>query len=392
MGKSIRKEEIQKSLKLAQLLAEKCELSGARDSYAQALQLSKEEQDLRAMMEALSGLLRLSSEALDQTTVLELEKELGALMAANPRKVPPMAWYCKGAIARDRGQFRLSQRFFHRYLKTVRLDQDDACSAQLLTRDESIARAWSMLAIIQFQRGKVRLAKDLGEYVLAKFGDGRIRTVRGIIALHLGKIAEREKDITRAFEWYQEAYQEFLAEHNWYYHLYALYAFARISRLQQNYKQAYWYLDLIQKAAAGQEFGVLRREIALERARLEQDAVDLLIDSRAGVVQTREVGAVSLRKQYVLLNILEALSGAHRATGPGGGERGLSKAEIIEQVWREPYRPEAHDNKLYYNINRLRKLIEPDMRKPKYLLNWREGYRLAPGLKVQLIGGGRKNG
>ena len=60
-------------------------------------------------------------------------------------------------------------------------------------------------------------------------------------------------------------------------------------------------------------------------------------------------------------------------------ERGLSKAEIIQHVWSEPYRPEAHDNKLYYNINRLRKLIEPDVRKPQYLLNWKEGYRLAPG-------------
>ena len=66
--------------------------------------------------------------------------------------------------------------------------------------------------------------------------------------------------------------------------------------------------------------------------------------------------------------------------------RGLSKAEIIERVWNESYRPEAHDNKLYYNINRLRKLLEPDVRKPQYLLNWKEGYRLAPGLKVQLVG------
>ncbi|NDD91733.1 hypothetical protein EBZ37_06585, partial [bacterium] len=49
-------------------------------------------------------------------------------------------------------------------------------------------------------------------------------------------------------------------------------------------------------------------------------------------------------------------------------------------------RPLAHDNKLYYNINRLRRLIEPDMKQPQYLLNWKEGYRLAPGLRVQVVG------
>jgi DNA-binding winged helix-turn-helix (wHTH) protein len=86
-----------------------------------------------------------------------------------------------------------------------------------------------------------------------------------------------------------------------------------------------------------------------------------------------------------LLHILEALLNAHEKTG-GDFERGLSKAEIIESVWKESYSPEAHDNKLYYNINRLRKIIEPNIRKPQYLLNWKEGYRLAPGLRIQYVG------
>ena len=50
----------------------------------------------------------------------------------------------------------------------------------------------------------------------------------------------------------------------------------------------------------------------------------------------------------------------------------------------------SHDNKLYYNINRLRKLIEPNFREPRYLLNWKEGYRLAPGLRVQLLSAAEK--
>jgi DNA-binding winged helix-turn-helix (wHTH) protein len=116
--------------------------------------------------------------------------------------------------------------------------------------------------------------------------------------------------------------------------------------------------------------------------------VDLLIDSRQCVIKTRDGGEISLGKQYVLLHILEVLSNAHSREGDDR-ERGLSKAEIIERVWSESYRPEAHDNKLYYNINRLRKLIEPDVRNPQYLLNWKEGYRLAPGLRIHFVGGAR---
>jgi hypothetical protein len=201
----------------------------------------------------------------------------------------------------------------------------------------------------------------------------------------LGNIAERARDFESALLHFQRAHGAFLGEHNWYSHLYILYGYARLRRHAQDYAQAYWYLDLLEKATEAPEFGLLRREILGERAKLEQDAVDLMIDSRHGIVQTRESGQISLGKQYVLLHILEELSAAHGRPG-SDRERGLSKAEIIERVWNEAYRPEAHDNKLYYNINRLRKLLEPDVRKPQYLLNWKEGYRLAPGLKVQIVG------
>jgi DNA-binding winged helix-turn-helix (wHTH) protein len=301
---------------------------------------------------------------------------------ANP--VPSMIWYCKGAIARHRNQVPLSQLYFHRYLRAVRTEPDTPGSARLLTRDDGIARAWAMLAITAYQRGRIRRSRWIAEQVLAHFGDRCLKRINGNVYLLLGKLAERSRDLDGAMQAYQKSHGEFLSEHNWYYHLHVLYGYARIARHRQQYPQAYWYLDLMEKATHGPGFASLQRELRAERSRLEQDAVDLLIDSQKGVVKTRDGGQINLRKQYVLLNILQALSGAHQVGEESG--RGLSKAEIIEKVWNEQYRPEAHDNKLYYNINRLRKLLEPDMRQPQYLQNWREGYRLAPGLRVQLVG------
>jgi DNA-binding winged helix-turn-helix (wHTH) protein len=290
-----------------------------------------------------------------------------------------MAWYCMGVIERRAGRLLVAQRNVHRYLKLIRANP----SAH---PEESEAKGLVMLATLLWQRGRHKRAQWLGEEVLRRFGERNLRGINGLAAVVLGSVAESNRDYETALARFQQAHASFLGEHNWYYHLYALFGYARVYRAQQNYPQAYWYLDLLDKATTASEFGLLKRHILEERKLLEQDAVDLLIDSRQAVVKTREGGQISLGKQYVLLHILEVLSGAHRRPGDDA-TRGLSKAEIIELVWKEQYRPEAHDNKLYYNINRLRKLIEPDVRKPQYLLNWKEGYRLAPGLKVQYLGG-----
>jgi hypothetical protein len=381
----VRRDTVADWLALAQLRAEKCELAEARASYLECMEIAAEERDLRGIMESLAGLLRLAGEALDEAAIGRYDRELDALIRKYPGEVPPMAWFCKGFVARTSGSPMLAQRFFHRYLHALRREGSARPREQ---QEESEAKGWLSMATVLWQRGHLGRARWLAEETYRRYG--HLRGIHGLCSLLLGNIAEKRRDFEEAYAHFQEAHGVFLGEHNWYYHLYVLYGYARLKRHAQNYAQAYWYLDLLQKATQAPEFGLLRREVAKERSKLQQDAVDLLIDSRRGVVRTRESGQIPLGKQYVLLHILEELSAAHGRTGPDR-ERGLSKAEIIEKVWNEAYRPEAHDNKLYYNINRLRKLLEPDVRNPQYLLNWKEGYRLAPGLRVQLITEGERN-
>ena len=379
-------ETVQSWLQLGQLRFEKCELRESQVAFQMALQLARRSGDLRVTMEALSGLLRVCSESLDEAAVLKLEQSLEELMQKHPSSVPPMAWYCKAVVARHRKQPQVAQRFVHIYLQALEKETAEHDGVA-----EAAAKGWTLLAAVFLQKGKYRRARWLAETVLAQVQSSDFRGINGILYMVIATVHERYRNYEDALGWYQKAHGSFLAEHNWYYHLYVLLGYARVYRLQQDYAQAFWHVELVDRAAPGAEFGLLRREVAFEKAKLAQDAVDLVIDSRKGVVKTREAGQISLRKQYVLLHILEALSKAHDKPGEDL-ERGLSKAEIIRSVWNEPYRPEAHDNKLYYNINRLRKLIEPDVRKPQYLLNWKEGYRLAPGLRIHFIGGQRNPG
>lgn len=372
--------EVESHLRIGHLRLEKCELLEAEASFLRAFELAKTSGDRQGRVESLVGLLRFAGEALDEVKMKARERELDVLIAESSADIPPMALYSKGFIAASREQWSLARRY---YLRCVR-------AARTSDSPEVMARALAMLANVNLQRGRLDRAEGILGVLISRYESRGIKGLNGAMYIQRGIIEERRRSLPQALQWYRKAHAAYLAEHNWYHHLYVLYGYARVARLQQNYSQSYWYLDLMEKAATGPEFGILRREIARERERLEGDAVDLVIDGRNSTVKTRERGAISLGKQYVLLDILHALSRAHSRNGEDT-ERGLTKAEIIEQVWRENYRPEAHDNKLYYNINRLRKLIEPDVRKPQYLLSWKEGYRLSPGLRVFVERGGEKN-
>ena len=382
--------EVYEQLRLGMLLSEKCELGEARKAFERALDAARSISDMRLAMEAISGLLRLAGEALDMDRIERLEQELDEWMRRHPDSIPSMAWHCKGAVARHQERTSTAQHCFLMALRAIREESEGLPGIEpgdrlWVSREEKLARAYLPLAAVQNRRGNVERARRMAGALLRRYGSREFRSIPGVLFLLMGRMDESAQRLESAMGWYRKAHAAFLAEHNWYFSLSVLFAYARIARLQRNYSQALWHLELVENACRGPEFGMLRREISLERKRLEGDQVDLLIDSRKGLIKTRETGEpISLKKQYVLLHILEALADAHARPGDDAG-RGLSKSELIEKVWGETYRPQAHDNKLYYNINRLRKLIEQDMREPVYVQNWREGYRLGPELRVRWV-------
>ncbi len=372
-------------LKLGNLLAEKCALQEARATYRQAFHMARALGDVRLTAEVMGRLLRMASEARDSAEIAQLERELRGLMASYPTQMPAAVWYCQAVLSGQREQWREAQFQLRQFLRALAHEQSLGNQSEPEAQAEAEARGWVMLANTFTQRGHYRRARVLLNWALARYESQSLRTINGMIYLQLGWLHLRAKEAEPAQGWFEKAQAAFLADHNWYLHLFVLYAYACLARVKSEFAKANWYLEMLENASKGEAFAFIRTQIEVERKRLSQESVDLMVDGRKLQVQTREKSGISLGKQYVLLHILEALSEAHHRDG-GDSDRALSKAELIEKVWGEKYRPHAHDNKLYYNINRLRKLIEPDMKEPQYLLNWKEGYRLAPGLRVQLSG------
>jgi DNA-binding winged helix-turn-helix (wHTH) protein len=380
---SLQTHTMQSELKLAQLQAEKCDLEGAYETYLSTFNRSKVNQMNSEAMEALAGLLRLSSEALDAKGIAHWSQELDHWMERQPSAVPPLVWYCKGAIARYQNDWLLAQRHFHRYLRCCKLKLKTAQQNQSLSSEweQHLAKGWMMLATVAAQRGLSKRSEWLCHEILNRFEHLEYRGINGITYILLGTLSERKKDYTTALLWFQKAHASLLGEHNWFYHLYALFGYARVARAQKNIALAGWYIELLQKATAGPQFALLRREIEAEKSRLQEESVDLLIDSQKGIIYTPEKGKQNIGKQFILLQLLEVLAESHLSKT----NKGLSKGELIKKVWKEDYQPTLHDNKLYYNVNRLRRLIEANPKKPQLILNWKKGYRLAPHLQIHQV-------
>ncbi len=370
------------------LRVEKCELRDAGSYFALALDRAKSDRDYRGISDALAQLLRHSSEIGDEAGIQKWVNELEIFVAQHSGNLSPQAWYCKGIVAFRNARYKKAQILFHRFWREVEAEENATKNmTPELYREfmRSKAQALLSLSVVAQAQGKLGRARYLGEVILAYAERERPRGILASTYLMLCRIAERSGDLELAKKWLQRAFAESVSDHNWYHYLYVLYSFAVIARQEQDFVQARFYLDLLEKAVVQEELKNLRLGIAEERMKLNLNRVDLEIDLNRTLVRTRE-GEINLRRQHVLVEILRQLVLAH-GRDQGDGRQGLSKEEIVEKVWKVKYNPDADDGRLYYNINRIRKLLEPDPRKPQYLLNWRQGYRLAPELKIRMIEG-----
>ncbi len=107
-----------------------------------------------------------------------------------------------------------------------------------------------------------------------------------------------------------------------------------------------------------------------------QQIYDLIYDAQANSVFEKKLGKIDFRNQFILLDLLRLF-----LQHPG---KIYSKEYLVEFVWKQKYDPSVHDNKIYVTIKRLRKIIEPDIEKPKYIFRAKNGYYLNKTARVLL--------
>lgn len=106
----------------------------------------------------------------------------------------------------------------------------------------------------------------------------------------------------------------------------------------------------------------------------QEDSADLIFDLEKHAVVEKNLGSIDFKNQFILLDLLKLFISNQGQI--------FSKEYLVEHVWKQNYDPSIHDNKIYVTIKRLRKLIEPDYDKPKYIFRAKNGYYLNKAAKV----------
>lgn len=107
-----------------------------------------------------------------------------------------------------------------------------------------------------------------------------------------------------------------------------------------------------------------------------QNSFDLIFDEASNSVTERKLGRIDFKNQFILLDLLRLFMQNQGVV--------YSKEYLVENVWKQAYDPAVHDNKIYVTIKRLRKLIEPDYEKPKYIFRAKNGYYMNKGARVSI--------
>ena len=147
----------------------------------------------------------------------------------------------------------------------------------------------------------------------------------------------------------------------------------------QDYHQAGIFLNLAKKSIDSDNFKHLYSCVSLCIEKLKQLSscdYDLIVNLATNSVTEKHKGRIDFKNQFILLDLLKMF-----LARPGAV---CSKETMVERVWKQKYDPSIHDNKIYVTIKRLREVVEPDCRRPRYIFRGKDGYYLNGKMRVLL--------
>lgn len=161
------------------------------------------------------------------------------------------------------------------------------------------------------------------------------------------------------------------------YYIYVLYELGQTYLALGDKNLARTYLQLVLKSVDPVNMKYIHRklmEVMSTIGHSESSNYDIIFDGENNTIIENKIGKVDFKNQFILLDLLKLF-----LVNPG---KIFSKEALVEEIWHQPYVPSIHDNKIYVTIKRLRKMIEPDFDKPKYIFRSKNGYFLNKTAKI----------
>lgn len=320
-------------------------------------------------LKCLNDLLRIYAEKEDNPKIQATKERLQDIALKDGFEMSSYTYYTLGVCAAYKGQFDTSLDYFQKAL-TLGLQKQNK---------KDMCYAIAGLAITYSQLGKYQEALQelynlkvflevlpLPELKLSS------QILNGVILRKMGRYDQ-------ALEVLWDCYEYLKIEKNHYFYLQLLYAIGVTYKEQGEIELAKIYLQLLKKSIDPNSFVRLARDTEKRLVEIgcsNQDEYDLIFDLQSNSVIERKKGRVDFYNQFILLELLQLFMKYPGET--------FSKEAIVKKIWNQEYSPVIHDNKIYVTIKRLRKMIEPDYNKPKYIFRAKNGYFFNKASRVRM--------
>ncbi len=362
------RDDFEQQLKLARLHMRVYEFDLALEILNPQIEETLKQKRWDVYFKVIPLLLRIYSEMNQFDEITALKESLADLVIREGIELTGTLFYALGICSAYRNRIDEAEAYVDRALKA--LPKEDH-------RDRGLAL--NLLAMVYLHQNKFDKALELLEKVdkiCDEISDGVDLRISARITRAL--IYRNQKSFLKALEALEDAERLFAIEPCLYTHLNILYAKGSIYLEMGEYTEARFYLSAVQSMVNHKRLPHWAEQIEKKMGELNEVAgtdYDLVIDQVEGpAILEKRLGKIDFRSQFILFELLNFL-----ARSPG---KVYSKSNIVETIWHEKYEPQRHDNKLYVTIKRLRRMIEPELRRPSYILRKKGGYCLSGSKKV----------
>lgn len=355
------------AFELGQLYFEKGEMSLALEHFQKAEKEFLEMKNFSDFLKSSQKILRILAEKEDYKAVNAYKDKLQSLAVKEKISLDSKTYYVLALCSFFQGE------------SEVALEYTEKALALALATDnkEDICYAIHGISIIYTSMG--RLDDALKEiYNLRIFfqviSNVELQIQSDIVSAH---ILRKKKKYDEALDILWGCYEKLKVQKNFLLHLELLYAMGLTYSQAGQLDVAKIYLNLANQSIDGANLKHLKRsldEVMKQIGQIDESDFDLVFDSANKTIMEKKMGRINFHNQFILLDLLKLF-----LKKPGEVH---SKEEIVHKVWKQNYDPSVHDNKLYVTIKRLRKMIEPDYDKPKYIFRAKNGYYLNKDIKV----------
>ncbi len=353
---------------LGRLHYEKGELNAAEPYLIEARHFFLTRNKIRSYFDVSYRLLRIYIEKEDWEKVKQIKNELKDFILREDVEMSSRLYYTLGVCAEIEGEYEKSLKFFEQALNVALTESNK----------EDMCFALCGKMIWYKNRKDFSTSFAVAENLKLFLESLDIPEVATSLSLAESDIYLEQENLDESLESLWKSYETSKQTRSVaFINSYVLIQFSRVLLKMGKVEMAKTYFKMAEKSIRKDEhvrsYKLLMRVKELFESE-KQKTPDILIRKKDHTIWETSKGEVPVNNQFILIELLGEFVRRQGLT--------LNKDDLARFVWDQDYDPTQHDNKIYVTIRRLRKLLEPNPKRPTYILRSKEGYTLNPDANV----------